>query len=303
MVKCQKCNKNSNKNRVVTNGVCNECNIKVPVGNIDFENAPFKAGDTLASTNCMEFVEWMKVVFIKCVTEAFTSELNNCKKELAENKKNLTAMKTELKSTQNELKNLKTKLSSLSEEFDKNKTCAENNLRYLINHDRNSRQRNVVVFGLPDDDEISLGDEVFENDLDAVNHVLDQLELPEEVKIIELFRLGKKQVEDGAGADENQRRHRPIKIRFETSGAAKMIVGNSAKLKGLFGEETKIYLNTDKTKSEREEFSRLGKKKKDLMLRHPAENEGDPPRVILKNGRLLVDNAEVDCYKAPQTLF
>ena len=118
-----------------------------------------------------------------------------------------------------------------------------------------------------------------------------------------MFRLGKKEVVVNAEAAPDERpRCRPIKMCFDSSVMAKLILNNSPKLKDLFGEDVKIYIKPDKTKSEREQFNLLGKKKEELMLRHPVP-EGDPPRVVLKSGRLLVDNVQVDCYKAPQTLF
>ena len=83
---------------------------------------------------------------------------------------------------------------------------------------------------------------------------------------------------------------------------AKVLFNSRMKLKDMFGEGVAIYIKPDKTKSERDEFTRLGKKKQELMEKHPTAI-GDDPRVVLKNGRLLVDNAEVDCYKTPQTLF
>lgn len=83
---------------------------------------------------------------------------------------------------------------------------------------------------------------------------------------------------------------------------AKVLLNSRSKLKDMFGENVAIYIKPDKTKSEREEFTRLGKKKQELIERHPTA-VGDDPRVVLRSGRLLVDNAEVDCYKTPQTLF
>ena len=83
---------------------------------------------------------------------------------------------------------------------------------------------------------------------------------------------------------------------------ARALLDTRAKLKDMFGENVAIYIKPDKTLSEREEFTRIGKKKQELMERHPTP-DGDDPRVVLKNGRLIVDNAEVDCYKTPQSLF
>ena len=71
----------------------------------------------------------------------------------------------------------------------------------------------------------------------------------------------------------------------------------------MFGHEANIYMKPDKTKAERDEYSRLGKKKDELLLRHPLADENGEPRVVLKSGVLLVDGVQVDCYKTPQSLF
>ena len=63
-----------------------------------------------------------------------------------------------------------------------------------------------------------------------------------------------------------------------------------------------IYIKQDKTKAERDEFQRLGKKKADLLKLYPTlENENS--RVVLKKGILTVDDVQVDRYKSPVTLF
>ena len=161
----------------------------------------------------------------------------------------------------------------------------------------------MLLFGLADNDVITLGDETFNSDSDAITHIFEKLEVSDEVEYNEMFRLGKKEVVADAEADPDERpRCRPIKMCFGSSGMAKLILNNSPKLKDLFGDDVKLYIKPDKTKSEREQYNLLGKKKEELMARHPVP-EGAPPRVVLKSGRLLVDGEQVDCYKAPQTLF
>ena len=63
-----------------------------------------------------------------------------------------------------------------------------------------------------------------------------------------------------------------------------------------------IYVKPDKTKSEQNEFQRLGKKKEELLLKYPTVDV-DNPRVTLKKGSLQVDGVEVDKYEPVQTLF
>ena len=79
------------------------------------------------------------------------------------------------------------------------------------------------------------------------------------------------------------------------------ITKKSKKLKDL-GDGINIYIKNDKTKAEREEFQRLGKRKDDIAKQYPKADE-QPDRVILERGVLKLDGVEVDRYKSPQTLF
>lgn len=302
MAKCKVCKKNASKNRIITNEICNECSPKANVDNISYDEAPFDPDDTLGTTKIKDFVEWMLKMFVQCVNQSTAKELSECKKELANTKQDLVNARKELNTAKTDIKSLETKLKTLHDDHEKSKKCSQENLRYLINHDRNLRQRNVLLFGLPDEDVIPLGDESFDSDHDAVLNIFEKLELPEEVEITELFRLGKKNHENDEATGE-ARRSRPVKVCLGSSSMAKSLLKNSFKLKEVFNNDCKVYIKPDKSKAEREEYTRLGKRKKELLERHPTVAENDPPRVVLKNGSLLVDNVQVDHYKTPQTLF
>ena len=292
MAKCITCKKNATKNRVLSDGVSFECNNKEI--EIDYDNAPCNPDDALGTIKFKDFVEWMLSVFVKCVKSS-TEDVTEYKKKLDDTRKELAETKKELGTAKADIQLLETKVKQLTKDQEKNDKCSRDNLRYLINHDRNVRQKNILLFGLPDDHTIKLAGENFESDQNAFNHILGKLNITEEIEISDLFRLGKKDAAE-------EQKSRPLKICFTSSNAAKLVLSNSYRLKNAFGEGTNIYIKPDKTKAERDEFTRLGKKKTELMERHSAA-ESDEPRVILKNGRLLVDNVEVDSYKTPQTLF
>ena len=55
-----------------------------------------------------------------------------------------------------------------------------------INLDRNTRQRNLLLFGVPED-ELYIGDKTFNSDVDVVNHIFELLELNDQVSYIEVF--------------------------------------------------------------------------------------------------------------------
>ena len=297
MAKCDVCKKNATQKRIVTDGICNECSKKQ---SINYDDAPCNPNDTLGTIKFKDFVEWMVVDFAKHVKDSVTAELADCRRELAETKKDLAKTRQELTQVKADITSMNGKMKALSEDHEKTKKCTSDNLRYLINHDRNVRQRNVLLFGLPDDEEIKLGNDTFDSDRAAVEHIFERLEVENDVKLTEFFRLGKKVAREEDAEEEPK--PRPVKICFKSSNMAKVLMSSRMKLKDMFGEDVSIYIKPDKTKSERDEFTRLGKKKQELMEHHPTP-VGENPRVVLKNGRLLVDNAEIDSYKTPQTLF
>ena len=303
MVKCTQCKKVASRTRVLKDGVCNECN---PSITIDYAGAPCNADDKLSDIKFKDFVEWMVSVFVTCVKESTKIEVAECNKEITNVKDKLNTVRGDLNKANEEIKGLKEEIKTMNKEREEEKKTSRDNCKYLVNHDRSVRQRNVLLMGVPDSDVITVGDDDYNSDRDAAVAVFDKMGITNDLKISEIFRLGKKKetTDDDDDTGNGRPRSRPIKVIFQASDMAKAVLADSRKLKDLFnGTDTNIYIKPDKTKAEREEYARLGKKKDELILRHPTAVDGDPPRVVLKSGRLLVDNVQVDCYKTPQSLF
>ena len=184
-------------------------------------------------------------------------------------------------------------MKTLEESGVKRKKVVDNNLKYLINMDRNDRKKNIMIFGVPEldeDDEFMIEDEYPENDDEVCEKLFRFIGADEEYdKIDEVFRIGKK-----------GEKPRPIKVKLSKKDAAAEIVRNAGELKKL--RNHKIYIKPDKTAAEREEFQRIGKKKTELLEQYPTA-ENTPPRVVLEKGILKLDGAKIDEYKSPQTLF
>ena len=77
-----------------------------------------------------------------------------------------------------------------TKEHGENKKTTTDNRRYLINYDQYTRRRNVLLFGLPDDDEITVDDEDFSSGDEAVSHTFEKLQVNNLVRFTEVFRLG-----------------------------------------------------------------------------------------------------------------
>ena len=194
---------------------------------------------------------------------------------------------------QSDVKTIKTDLNSLTKKFNDHKTVSENNLKYLINLDRNERKRNVLLFGVPEDEALEL-EGVTDNpttDSEKCSSLFRFIGSPQnEEQITDCFRLGPV-VED---------KIRPIKVKFISSSPAANILKNSKTLSQK--SNRKIYVKPDKSKAENKEFQRLGKRKDELLAQYPTEDE-DNPRVTLIKGVLKLDGADVDKYEPVQSLF
>ena len=169
----------------------------------------------------------------------------------------------------------------------------DNNLKYLINHDRNQRKHNVVLFGVREDEDLQIGADNAKDDEEKCKTLLEYIGCTD-VKIMDAFRLGK---------ETPPEKPRPIKIVFSEKRMAFDVLSKTSKLNDLKKDSGKnIYIKPDKTKSEVSEFQRLGKEKSKLLEKYPTGEDGIP-RVILKFGSLKVDGVEVDKYEPVQTLF
>ena len=298
---CNQCGKKATTKRTVYNGGgCSDCSDEPTDVSLTL---PHKAGDTLGSIKVEEFINFMNSEllgkFRQIIHNEYTALIKPIQDEVETLKTEVKSLKTKLATAETDITDLKGKLQTLTAECETEKKVSADNLKYLISHDRNYRQQNLVLLGVPDRAKITLGEEEFDNDEGVVSHILGKVGVDEDVAILETFRLGKKP--DDADEDDEDESPRPIKVRLADRFSVSTALKNSYKLKNQFGE-LKIFLKPDKTKSEREEYGRLGKRKAELLKQYPTPESG-VPRVLLTKGKLLVDNAQVDEYRSTQSLF
>ena len=101
MTKCTRCNKNSNRTRIVTDGVCNECNSPIDVS---YEDAPCDPDDKVGDIKVKDFVEWICTVLVKCVKEPLSIQIAECSKELNKTKEEVKTLKASLAKANGEIK-------------------------------------------------------------------------------------------------------------------------------------------------------------------------------------------------------
>ena len=313
---CTECGK---KRKLNDNRVCKECSTKMgaaPAAGIGATASdvippppPCDVDDeeTLNNVKFGSLKSWLNATFAHHVSqldERLTKEIGTIKEDLQNTKESLettaadvTKLKQELselkKSTNKDVTDLKNRTKVLEAESKNHKTVSDNNLKYLINLDRNVRRKNVIIFGVPEEDDLTIDGVSANTDQKKCELIMGYIGVPAVMdEMNELFRLGRA-ITPG--------KPRPIKFICSTSSAASSILGVSKKLKDL--PDQTVYVKPDKTKSEIEEFKRLGEHKKKLEADYPTPENSRTKRVILEKGKLTVDGTEVDEYKSTQSLF
>ena len=289
MSKCTVCKRNATQKRKLdSNSICSDCKT-----NVEFKECETIADDKLLSDITFgDFRKWISGELPGMIQAIVLKQIEPLEKELAEVKKENKELSKKLSSAETSLDQTKKELALINESNKINKKTSENNLKYLINLDRNIRRKNVILFGVPENDSLTIADEPANTDKEKYELLFKYMGCSD-IIVNDHYRLGK--VGD---------KPRPIKITFESKEMAGSVLSCSRKLKDLKSESESIncYFKPDKTKSEQAEFQRLGKKKGELLLQYPT-GDGDTPRVTLKQGSLKVDGVEVDKYEPVQTLF
>ena len=239
---------------------CTECEEIPPLEENDEENgvdsdlSTVNPDSKLSELTVRDFERY----FQRGLDTKIQKKVENATKEF---KKEIDALKTSVKKVneentalKGEVKKLQENVKTLSSEKDKlTKTCA-NNLKYLVNHDRNTRRSNVMLLGLSESENLLIQNRNSTTDQEKVDSIFDFIGVDRnQVEVVSFFRLG---AEGGEGI-------RPIKLQLKTGEMVREILTKAPKLKNL--AETKIFFKPDKSKKEREEFQRLLKIKRNLL--------------------------------------
>ena len=259
--------------------------------------------ETLNNVKFGSLKSWLNATFAHHVTQlderlsreigAVKDDLQTTKTSLDQTNAEIAKLKKELtdykKATNEKVVGLDTRVKTLDTDAKKQKIISENNLKYLINLDRNERRRNVIIFGVPEQD-LTIEDVTVGTDQKKCELILNYIGVPAVIdEVREMFRLGKP-VEDKV---------RPIKLKLNSSDDVTSILDCKGELNKL---PQTIYIKPDKSKSEVTEYQRMGKRKKELEEQYPVP-EGARPRVVLDKGVLTLDGTTVDEFKPVQSLF
>ena len=158
-----------------------------------------------------------------------TSEINTVieNTEVNRARKDVIDMKQKVQSLQSEPTTLKTELSGLSKEYkNTNETC-EDNLKYLINSDRNTRRHNLMSCDVPEREELVLDGEYDDDSFRASTdnekvHAISSRLGYDMNEVTQFFRLGKE-----------GEKPRPLKIVLKSVDHARQILTHSKNLSDL----------------------------------------------------------------------
>ena len=122
---------------------------------------------------------------IKVDLQSTKSALGGTTKDVANLKKEINDFK---RSTNDGITNGVTRVNNMEAEMKKQKTVSDNNLKYLINLDRNERRRNVILFGVPEENNVlKIEENVASSDHEKIELILNYIGVSISRSITEFF--------------------------------------------------------------------------------------------------------------------
>ena len=173
------------------------------------------------------------------------------KKDVVNLQKDLKETRKSLKEAEKTITTLHRQVHDLQDKSVVNNQVSKENLKYLINHDRNVRKHNILVMGLKEQSPLIVNETEATTDEDKLALIINYLEVTGSIRVAKMFRLGKQ--------GENPR---PLKVMFQDEKIPSQILSKCKNLKNL--SDINVYIKPDRTASERKEYDRLSRKKRDL---------------------------------------
>ena len=197
--------------------------------------------------------------------------LNALRDEVAQLKKALTAPDSIVNK----------KFAELQAQVDQQATIIEKQQQFMEMIDRKEREKNLVVLGLPDENESLQG---ATEDADKIKKVWEKIGADQD-QIESCRRLG---VRRGS-------RPRPLLIIMKTRNAKDNVLGNAKAVKNAGDSFDKVYVKKDLHPSVRAEWKRLRDAEEKEKQR--PENAGCEIRLDTREKKLYRDNVVIDTWR------
>lgn len=173
------------------------------------------------------------------------------------------------------------KFAELNERVEKQAEIIARQQRYLEMIDRKDREMNVIVLGLPDENEALDG---ATTDVDKLNRLMNKVGV-DNVQY-QQRRLGT--------AGEGQRRNRPLLLTIRDQDTRLRVLANAKHLKTAGGVYSKIYVKKDVHPGVRKEWRRL--REAEQREKERPENIGCDIRLDTRERKLYRDHEVIDSW-------
>ena len=167
MTNCTKCNRKPTAKRKLNNvNVCSDCVTAAAATNVDVEIP----SSTIDDEKCIgditfgEFRTWLSSELRSMVRSVVQEELKDIHKDIEDLKSSEKKLKERMTKIETKAGELETTINGIKESNKPIKSGMENNLKYLINLDRNQRRHSVILFGVREDENLQIGTKEADND-------------------------------------------------------------------------------------------------------------------------------------------
>lgn len=192
----------------------------------------------------------------------------------------LTDIRSKMMEAENETK---TKIKELNDIIEKQSSIIMQHQLFMEQVDRQKRETNLVMFGLPEE-QVSLDGATTEDD--KIQKVMNAVSAGPEVVVRSYRRLGQQQAGN---------RPRPLLVKVDSKYLRDSVLEKAATLKNMPEPYKKIYLKKDSHPEVRREWKRL-KDAEEEEKRKPT-NEGCNIRLDYRERVLYRDGVEIDRWR------
>jgi len=210
-------------------------------------------------------------------------QTNDIKKEINEIRQDINEVKIKHSNLEKRTGSLEGEVTQLQEENRTLKQTLEQQQRYLETVDFDRRQHNLILMGLNENEDLTLGS----TDEEKVKHILSDIGHPN-VAVLKVQRLGEHH-------SDNQRRPRPLKVALHPTTDRRKILESTHKLKTAGPILSKVYIKKDIHPGIRREIKRLRDTEK--REREKPDNQGRTVSYDWKARCVKVDDIIVDTYR------
>ena len=136
------------------------------------------------------------------------------------------------------------------------------------------RKTNIILYNVPESMEGKKRDEVRKHDQDGVSQVLEQINVTDEVKPVNFFRLGRR--------EEGNHHPRPLLVKVRSQSERDLVLQKAFRCRDfIMGDGNRqVGISPDRTKEERDE-------RKNLLTEMQERVKRGEKDLVLRNGRIV----------------